>query len=89
MTARVPRTNCPNTGCGIKHVVVPWSRAGSGVTLLFEALLMTLVNAIAQLLQVHHTRLWPIIRSYVDAARATEDFSGVTRSGVDKTSTRR
>lgn len=94
LTARVPRTNCPNAGCGIKQVVVPWSRAGSGFTLLFEALVMALarqmpVNAIADLLNVHDTRLWRIIRSYVDAARATEDFSGVTRLGADETSARR
>lgn len=94
LTARVPRTNCPNAGCGIKQVVVPWSRAGSGFTLLFEALVMALarqmpVNAIAQLLQVHDTRLWRIIRSYVDAARAAEDFCGVTRLGADETSARR
>ncbi len=69
---------------------MPWSRAGSGFTLLFEALVMALarqmpVNAIADLLNVHDTRLWRIIRSYVDAARAAEDFSGVTRLGADET----
>jgi transposase len=94
LTARVPRTNCPNQGCGIRQVSVPWSRSGSGFTLLFEALVMALarqmpVNAIAQLLQVHDTRLWRIIRSYVDAARAAEDYSGVTRLGADETSARR
>ena len=94
LTARVPRTNCPNAGCGIKQVSVPWSRAGSGFTLLFEALVMALarqmpVNAIAALLNVHDTRLWRIIRSYVDAARDAEDFSGVTRLGADETSARR
>lgn len=93
LTARVPRTKCPNEDCGIKQVVVPWSRSGSGFTLLFEALIMALarqmpVNAIASVLNVHDTRLWRIIRSYVDAARATEDFSGVTRLGADETSAR-
>lgn len=44
LTARVPRTNCPNAGCGIKQLVVPWSRAGSGFTLLFEALVMALAR---------------------------------------------
>jgi transposase len=94
LTARVPRTNCPNQGCGTKQVSVPWSRAGSGFTLLFEALVMALarqmpVNAIAQLLQVHDTRLWRIIRRYVGSARAAEDFSGVTRLGADETRVRR
>jgi len=90
----VPRTHCPNAGCGIKQVTVPWSRAGSGFALLFEALVMALarqmpINAIVQLLQVHDTRLWRIIRSYVDAARASEDFSGVVRLGADETNARR
>jgi transposase len=94
LTARVPRTKCPNRDCGVKQVVVPWARAGSGFTLLFEARVMALarqmpVNAIAQLLSVHDTRLWRIISSYVENARAAEDFSGVTRLGADETSARR
>ncbi|TYO98353.1 transposase [Geothermobacter ehrlichii] len=94
LTARVPRTKCPNQDCGVKQVAAPWVRAGSGFTLLFEALVMALarqmaVNAIAQLLQAHDTRLWRIICSYVESARDAEDFSGVTRLGADETSARR
>lgn len=94
LIARVPRINCPNQGCGIKQVPAPWARTGSGFTLLFEALVMALarqmpVNAIASLLHVHDTRLWRIIRSYIETARADEDFSGVQRLGVDETSAKR
>jgi transposase len=39
--ARTPRITCPD--CGIKQIAVPWARAGSGFTLLFEALAMTLM----------------------------------------------
>lgn len=34
--ARVPRVRCPEHG--VRMVVVPWARPGSGFTLLFEAL---------------------------------------------------
>ncbi len=92
--ARVPRVNCPNVGCGIKQVQVPWARAGSGFTLLFEALVMTMardmpVNVIARLLSVTDTRLWRVINAYVEMARAKEDFSDVKRIGIDETSVRK
>jgi len=92
--ARVPRVNCPNEGCGVKQVHVPWARAGSGFTLLFEALVMTMardmpVNVIARLLSVTDTRLWRVINAYVETARANEDFSDVKRIGVDETSVRK
>ena len=47
------------------------------------------VKAIADLLNVHDTHLWRIVRSYADAARAAKDFSGVTRLGADETGARR
>ena len=37
---RVPRSNCSEHG--VQSVVVPWAREGSGFTLLFEALVMSL-----------------------------------------------
>src|SRR6476646_416532 len=39
--ARVPRVHC--TRCGIMTLSVPWARPDSGFTLLFEALVMSLV----------------------------------------------
>ncbi len=92
--ARVPRVNCPNEGCGVKQVQVPWARAGSGFTMLFEALVMTMardmpVNVIARLLSVTDTRLWRVINAYVETARAKEDFSDVKRIGVDETSVKK
>lgn len=91
LTARVPRIKCPNAGCGVRQVAVPWARAGSGFTLLFEALVLTLarqmpVHVIASLFQVHDTRLWRMIHSYVEICRTQEDFSTVQRIGVDETS---
>jgi transposase len=92
--AWVPRVNCPNDGCGVKQIQVPWARAGSGFTLLFEALVMTMardlpVNVMARLFSVTDTRLWRIINAYVEKARSEEDFSGVKRIGIDETSVRK
>lgn len=92
--ARVPRVNCSNEGCGVKQIQVPWARAGSGFTLLFEALVMTMardmpVNVMARLFSVTDTRLWRVINTYVQSARAKEDFSDVKRIGIDETSVKK
>lgn len=92
--ARVPRVKCPNSGCGVKLVQVPWARAGSGFTLLFEALVMTMcrdmpVNVIATLFAVTDKRLWRVLEAYVAMARAGEDHSKVRRVGFDETSAKR
>lgn len=92
--ARVPRITCPNEGCGVKQVQVPWARTGSGFTLLFEAVVMTMardmpVNVISRLLSVTDTRLWRVINAYVEMARAKENFSDVKRIGIDETSVRK
>jgi transposase len=90
--ARVPRVRCPQHG--VRQVAVPWARAGSGFTLLFEALAMLLmrempVKAASRILSEQDTRLWRVLTHYVDVARASEDFSEVTEIGVDETSHRR
>lgn len=90
--ARVPRVRCDTHG--VRQVVVPWARPGSGFTLLFEALLLELaphmpVAAIARMVAEHDTRIWRVLEHYVQTARAQLDFSAVTRVGVDETSARR
>ena len=90
--ARQPRTNCPD--CGVLTVNVPWARPKSDFTLLFEALTLTLgrqmpVLAIAKLMGEHDTRLWRILKAYVDKERSEADFSNVTDVGVDETSCRK
>ena len=92
LTARVPRTRCDN--CGIKTVSVPWSRPDSGFTLLFEAMLMTMVPAmpvaaVARIVGEHDTRLWRVIHHYVDQARACMDAAEVTDIAIDETAARR
>lgn len=90
--ARVPRAVCED--CGVKQVEVPWARAGSGFTLLFEALMMAMVKAmpvaaVARLVGEHDTRLWRVIHHHVDVARAEASHADVRSVGVDETSLRR
>jgi transposase len=92
LRARVPRVDCGK--CGKRLVEVPWARAGSGFTLLFEALILAMaphmpMAAVARLVGEHDTRLWRVVRHYVDTARAARDDSAVTRIGVDETAARR
>jgi len=93
LEARVPRVSC-SKGCGTKRVEVPWARSGSGFTLLFESLLLTLckeipVAKVAQLVGEHDTRLWRMLHHHIDKARSKADFSQVTRVGMDETSSKR
>lgn len=92
LTARTPRVRCGR--CGVRRVVVPWARAGSGFTLLFEALVMLLVKdmpvaALARMVAEHDTTLWRIVHHYVDRARAAADFSDVRRVGLDEKASKR
>jgi transposase len=92
LNARVPRVRCE--ACGIRQVNVPWARPDSGFTLLFEAMVMTMVSAmpvkaVARIVDEHDTRLWRVVHHYVDEARARTDASEVTRVAMDETAARR
>jgi transposase len=74
----VPRVTC--TGCGIKQVSVPLARPDSGFTLLFEALVMAMVQAmpvavVARMIDEWDTRLWRVVHHYVEAARDRAEHS--------------
>ena len=90
--ARVPRARCAS--CGVRKIAVAWARQDSGFTLLFEALLMTMltampVSAVARLVGEHDTRLWRVIHHYVAQARQGMDASSVTRVAIDETAAAR
>ena len=92
LTARVPRCKCDEHG--VRLVQVPWARAGSGFTLMFEALLMVLVRempvmAVARIVGEQDTRIWRVMRHYVETALAQVSLADVTRIGVDETAARR
>jgi len=92
LNARVPRVRCET--CGIRQVNVPWARSDSGFTLLFEAMVMTMVSAmpvkaVARIVGEHDTRLWRVVHHYVDEGRARTDASKVSRIAIDETAARR
>ena len=92
MYAGVPRIKCSN--CGVRLINVPWARADSGFTLLFEAYIMILapsmpVKRIAELVSEHDTRLWRVLQHHVEEAREQADCSDVKKVGVDETSSKR
>lgn len=93
--ATVPRVRC--TACGthgdteVQQVPVPWARERSGFTLLFEALVVTLVRMsrmpvrqVGKLLGVSGDRLWRSLHALVDAAYAEADMSAVAAVGIDE-----
>jgi transposase len=90
--SRTPRITCPD--CGVKQIAVPWARAGSGFTLLFEALVMTLMTAMpvaaaARLVGEHDTRMWRVLHHWVEQARERADYADVKRVAIDETAARR
>jgi transposase len=91
--AEVPRVDC--SACGkTTQVDVPWARPGSGFTLLFEALALTMCQTLpvakaAAHLRVASKRLWRRIEHYVQMARAKDEMKGIKLIGIDDTSLRR
>jgi transposase len=90
--ARVPRVRCGT--CGVKQVEVPWARPGSGFTLLFELLVLSLaremsVAAVAEMTAVQANRLWRILNHYVERARKAVDLSEFRKLGIDEFSLRK
>lgn len=91
--ARLPRVAC--TACGkTGQVQPPWARPGSGFSLVMEAFVIALCQAmpvahVARLVGVSDDRIWRLLRHHVHQARAQEDYSTVKRVGVDETSSRR
>ncbi len=90
---RVPRIKS-STG-EVVTVVVPWARAGSGFTLLFEAFAMLLieyempVNKVASTLHVVANRLWRMFNYWVNDAVVNDSLATVTQVGIDETSSKK
>src|SRR4029453_18753048 len=47
------------------------------------------INAVAELVNEHDTRLWRLLHHYVAEARAGQDHASVRRIGIDETASRR
>jgi transposase len=92
LTAKVPRVTCSQHG--VHQVNVPWARPGSGFTLLFEALALCMakemaVAGTAKVMNCQQASLWRILAHYVTATVAQEDYTRVTKVGVDECSKRK
>jgi transposase len=92
LKASVPRVSCDE--CGVKQVLPPWAREGSGFTLLFEAFLLSMAKAmpvanVAEIVDEHDTRIWRVLDHYISRAVERLDLSEVTQIAADETSARR
>jgi transposase len=92
VTAKVPRTDCPEDG--ILRIKVPWAREGSRFTLLFEQAALVLVRempvlAAARIIGVTDQRLWRIVEHYVTQAVERLDLSRLKAIGLDETAAKR
>ena len=90
---KVPRIK--NSIGKVTMVDVPWSRSGSGFTLLFEAFAMRLIesempmNKVAKLLKVHANSIWTIFNYWVKTSYAEDNIENVTQLGIDETSSKK
>jgi len=90
LSARVPRICCEEHG--VLQVEVPWGRAGSGFTLMMEAMILLLARqmsfqaAAAQLGESDH-RVFRVAEHYVEEAWRAADWSKVRRLLIDEVST--
>lgn len=87
---RVPRIKTSDGK--VKLVEVPWSRAGSGFTLLFEAYVMALiesempVNKIGYLINENAHRLWTVFNYWIGRAYSADQPKLPKKLGLDETS---
>ena len=86
---RVPRVKLPNGKT--KLIKTPWEGLSNGFTLLFEALLLQLcqampVNKVAQLTKTSDDKLWNMLDRYINKTREHEDFKDIDAIGLDETS---
>lgn len=87
--ARVPRVKLPNDK--VKLISTPWEGLSNGFTLLFEALLMQLcqampVNRVASITKTSDDKLWSMLEKYIDTTREEENFENIDAIGLDETS---
>lgn len=91
--ARVPRVK--QSDGKFRIVSVPWARAGSGFTLLFEAYAMLLIenempiNKVSDVLGVVSNRIWRVFNHWIELAVSQDDLSTVKHIGVDETSSKK
>lgn len=91
--ARVPRVK--NESGKVQLQQVPWARAGSGFTLLFEAFTMLLIESempvskAAKLVKVYPQRIWNIFHFWISKMHSEDEIEGLSCLGFDETSCKR
>ena len=86
---KVPRVKCDKHG--VHLIDVPWAKANTGFTLLFEEFVMHLakkmsVHSISKLVGESDGKLWRIVHRYAKEYIENIEFSKVTKIGLDETS---
>ena len=86
---RVPRVKLPNGKA--KQIQTPWEGLSNGFTLLFEAFLLQLcqampVSKVAKITKTSDDKLWSMLEKYIDQTREYEDFQEISSIGLDETS---
>ena len=89
INARVPRVKLPNGKT--KLIKTPWEGLSNGFTLLFEALLLQLcqampVNKVAAITKTSDDKLWNMCERYIESVRGYENFEDIDAIGMDETS---
>jgi transposase len=92
ISARIPRTDCPDHG--VLRINVPWARPDSGFTLLFEQAALLLMRempiaAAARSIGVTDQRLWRVLQFYIGRAIERLDLGHVQAIALDETAARR
>jgi transposase len=89
LQARVPRIK---TSDDKTHLIMPpWNGLQNGFTLLFEALILQLskgmpINQVCKLVKISDHKVWSILDKYTEKTRDLNDYSKVTKVGMDETS---
>ena len=89
LKARVPRIKTEDDKT---HLILPtWSGLQAGFTLLFEAFILQLsksmpVHQVSQLVKTSDHKVWSILDKYTEETRKLNDYSKVTKLGMDETS---
>lgn len=79
----------------VKLQEVPWSRANSGFTLMFEASCMLLIESempvsrVSKIMDETSPRLWRVFDYWMGVSYECADHSGITNLGIDETSSKK
>jgi len=85
---KVPRVKCCQKA---EMVEIPWLRKGSKFTQMMEMHILEMaktgaISKVSKILDITDTRLWRVVRYWVDKCRLEADWSSVCNTGIDETS---